>query len=284
MNVARALLRDCIDYAGLFPPAGLKLAATVRNYAAYCESPDAWALGRLVLPAKDLTELAQGWPQFAADWPISLLLGADYGAEIREVMALGLRLDMVECRPARIEHIGEIRRRLPSEAKLFIEAPLSVELEDVLRAVANAGAYAKIRTGGITAEAVPTVKDVAVFLMSSVRNGLRLKATAGLHHALRGVYRLTNEESGPCATMHGYLNLFVAAALAREGNGESEVVAALAEENRAAFLASDDVLSWRGHEWTTTQITELRQEFAISFGSCSFEEPLEEMRTMGWLD
>ena len=284
MNVARALLRDCIDYAGLFPPAGLKLAATVRSYAVYCESPDAWALGRLVLPVKDLMELVQRWPQFAVDWPISLLLGADYGAEIREVTALGLRLDMVECRPARVEHIGEIRRRLPSEARLFIESPLGVELEDVFRAIANAGACAKIRTGGITAEAVPTVKDVAAFLVSCARRKGMFKATAGLHHAVRGVNRLTNEESGPCATMHGYLNLFVAAALAREGKGELEVGAALAEESRVAFRASEDVLGWRGHEWTTMQIEELRQDFAISFGSCSFEEPLEEMRMLGWLN
>lgn len=284
MNVARALLRDCIDYAGLFPPAGLKLAATVRKYAAYRESSDAWALGRLVLPVKDLTEVVQRWPEFASDWPISLLLGADYGAEIREATGLGVRLEMVECRPARIEHISEIRRRLPSESRLFIEAPLGVELDDVLRAVACAGACAKIRTGGITAEAIPTTRDVAAFLVSCARNGLMFKATAGLHHAVRGVFMLTNEESAPRAPMHGYVNFLVAAALACEGKEESEVSAALADENRAAFRAVEDVLCWRGHEWTTTQLTELRQSFAVSFGSCSFEEPLEEMRVMGWLD
>lgn len=284
MNVARALLRDCIDYAGLFPPAALRLATTVRNYEAYRDGSDAWALGRLVLPAKNLMEIVQQWPEFASGWPISLLLGGDYGAEIREAMGLGIRLEMVECRPARVEHINEIRRRLPSETRLFIEAPLSVELDDVLHAVANAGACAKIRTGGITAEAIPTATDVAAFLVSCARSGLMFKATAGLHHAVRGVFRLADDESAPRATMHGYINFFVAAALAREGRDESLVRTALIDENRAAFHAGEDVLGWRGYEWTTAQVTELRRSFAGSFGSCSFEEPLEEMRGMGWLD
>lgn len=283
MNVARALLHDCIDYAGLFPPAALTLAATVRNYAAYCTGPDAWALGRLVLPTKDFAEIVQRWPEFAADWPISLVLGADYGAEIREALALGVRLEMVECRPARIEHISEIRRRLPAEARLFIEAPLGVELDDVLSAIASVGACAKIRTGGITADAIPAANEAAAFLVACARSDLKLKATAGLHHAVRGAYPLTYEDSAPVGRMHGYLNFLVAAALAREGRNEAEVSETLTDEDRAAFRVEEDQLCWRGHTWTTEQITHLRQSFAVSFGSCSFEDPLGEMRGMGWI-
>ena len=35
MSAIRALLTESIDYAGLFPPAGLDMASAVENYARY---------------------------------------------------------------------------------------------------------------------------------------------------------------------------------------------------------------------------------------------------------
>src|ERR1039457_3898350 len=47
----RALLVNLIDYAGLYPPAGLALPAVLENYETYLASPESWMLNRLVLPA-----------------------------------------------------------------------------------------------------------------------------------------------------------------------------------------------------------------------------------------
>jgi len=46
-DAAGALLRDLIDYAGLFPPASLDMAAAVANYHSYLHSDWNWILGRL---------------------------------------------------------------------------------------------------------------------------------------------------------------------------------------------------------------------------------------------
>ncbi len=284
MRAAEALLHGAIDYAGLFPPAGLDLEATVRNYAAYRSGRDAWALGRLVLPAAKLAEFADRWPQYVAEWPISLLLGSDYDTEMRLAIDVGLRLDAVECRPARLEDIAEIRRRMPSDGLLFVESPQGCALQELIVAVADAGACAKVRTGGVVAEAIPASSTVAAFLVACAKRGVRLKATAGLHHAIRGEQRLTYEPQSATAVMHGFVNFFVAAAAAYEGANETEITEMLNDREDKNFKVSVEGLQWRERSFSSEAIREMRDRFAISFGSCSFEEPMEEMRAMGWIE
>ncbi len=284
MGAAEALLHGAIDYAGLFPPAGLDLEATVRNYAAYREGRDAWALGRLVLPATKLAEFADRWPQYVAEWSISLLLGNDYDTEMRLAVDVGLRLDVVECRPARLEDIAEIRRRMPSDAWLFVESPQGCGLQELMTAVSDTKACAKVRTGGVVAEAIPASSAVAAFLVGCAQRDVRLKATAGLHHAIRGEQRLTYEPQSATARMHGFVNFFVAATAAHEGAGEAEIAEILDDGMRGNFRASGDRLQWRRRTFSSEAIRETRDRFAISFGSCSFEEPMEEMRAMGWIE
>ncbi|HEX6773933.1 MAG TPA: hypothetical protein VF126_17990, partial [Acidobacteriaceae bacterium] len=77
--VLRALLAGLIDYAGLFPPAALSMAETVRNYDGYIHGEHAWMLGRLIVPAARLAEYADalhGSGLDATDWRLSALATA----------------------------------------------------------------------------------------------------------------------------------------------------------------------------------------------------------------
>jgi hypothetical protein len=284
MGAAEALLQGAIDYAGLFPPAGLNLEATVRNYAEYRAGHDAWALGRLVLPATKLAEFADRWPQHVTEWPISLLLGSDYDMEMRLAIDVGLRLEVVECRPGRLEDIAEIRRRMPSDGLLFVESPQGCTAQETITAAADVEACAKVRTGGVVAEAIPAPSALAAFLVACAQRDVRLKATAGLHHAIRGEQPLTYEPQSSRACMHGFVNFFVAAMAACEGSNEVEVEEILKDGESRDFIADADGLQWRGHNFSSVAIREMRDRFAISFGSCSFEEPMGEMRAMGWIE
>jgi hypothetical protein len=276
MGAAEALLQGAIDYAGLFPPAGLNLEATVRNYAEYRAGHDAWALGRLVLPATKLAEFADRWPQHVTEWPISLLLGSDYDMEMRLAIDVGLRLEVVECRPRRLEDIAEIRCRMPSNGLLFVESPQGCTAQETITAAADVEACAKVRTGGVVAEAIPAPSALAAFLVACAQRDVRLKATAGLHHAIRGEQPLTYEPQSSRACMHGFVNFFVAAM--------AEVEEILKDGESRDFIADADGLQWRGHNFSSVAIREMRDRFAISFGSCSFEEPMGEMRAMGWIE
>lgn len=53
------LIAGAVDYAGLFPPAGLPLQEVVQNYATYLESDQRAMLGRLIIPAMRLSEFEQ---------------------------------------------------------------------------------------------------------------------------------------------------------------------------------------------------------------------------------
>ncbi|HXS13823.1 MAG TPA: hypothetical protein VN734_14050 [Acidobacteriaceae bacterium] len=284
MTAVQALLHGAIDYAGLFPPAGLDLETTVRNYAQYRAGRDRGALGRLVMPAGKLAEFAGRWPQYVVEWPISLLPGSDYDTEMRLAVDVGLRLDVVECRPARLQDIAEIRRRMPSGGLLFAESPQGCALQDLITAAAGAGACAKVRTGGVVAEAIPSSSTVAAFLVACAQHDVRLKATAGLHHALRGERRLTYEPRSATAPMHGFVNFFIAAMAAYEGANEPVIAEILNDGERRSFDSNADGLQWRGRIFSSEVVKEVRDRFAISFGSCSFEEPMQEMRAMGWIE
>lgn len=236
-----ALLEHLIDYAGLFPPAALTMQDAVRNYARYRDGELAWALGRFVVPQARVSEVPR-------DFPLSVL-GVD-----------------------------EVKATTEEEVAAFPPG-VYVEIADIalLDAIRRHGQRAKIRTGGITPDAFPAIDDVAEFLRACKAKGVAFKATAGLHHPLRCVKPLTYEPNAPIGTMHGFLNVFLAAALPDHAD------AILAESDPSAFAFDDDAASWRGHRVTTEEIVAMRRDFATSFGSCSFEEPIEDLRALGWL-
>jgi hypothetical protein len=147
--------------------------------------------------------------------------------------------------------------------------------------LADYGARAKIRLGGVTPESVPSVEIVAGFLSACMRERVAWKATAGLHHGVRGTRELT--PGGPRASMHGFVNVFLAGALAYFGADEKAIIKTLSEEDPGAFKADDEVLRWHDNTMIADQLEKVRGEFAISFGSCSFEEPVLDLKQMRWI-
>jgi hypothetical protein len=266
----------------MFPPASLDLQTTVGSYEACRAGGDAWALGRLILPVSAVAEFADRWPEYVRQWPIALLLSERFEEEIRVALGFGLAVDVVECRLERVERIAEVRRLIP-KAMVFVETP-GGEMDAWLDGIAAERVCAKVRTGGVTAKAIPVVPDLAGFLVGCARRGLRFKATAGLHHAIRAERALTYEPGSARAGMHGFVNFFVAAAVAYEGGDAAEVECALAEDQAASFRVDEDAIWWRERGFSPEQMERVRERFAMSFGSCSFTEPLEEMRGMGWME
>jgi hypothetical protein len=131
---------------------------------------------------------------------------------------------------------------------------------------------------------MPQSNTIAAFLVACAKRNVRLKATAGLHHAIRGEQRLTYELPSATAVMHGFVNFFVAATAAYDGANEAEIAEILNDDERRNFNASVEGLQWRKRGFSSEKIREMRERFAISFGSCSFEEPIDEMRAMGWIE
>lgn len=287
----RALLSGAIDYAGLFPPAGLDMASAVSNYAQYRSSCDAWALGSFVLPIARLDELvAAASPRWRASsdetpWRLSVLAGIDPAADGAHISAFNAafanvaRIESLESRASTPLAVSHLARCGPG-MQHFVEIPLSVDLPPMVAAVRAIGASAKMRTGGVTPDAFPATRDVARFLRACADAGIAFKATAGLHHPVRSEYRLTYESKSARGTMFGYFNVFLAAALALDGATVDQMLVTLEGRSTAMLGIVDEAIRWEGLRVSTARLQEVRASFARSFGSCSFREPLDELETL----
>jgi hypothetical protein len=294
VSVPKQVLRGIIDYAGLFPPAGLGMAETVRNYAAYSKSPEAWVLSRLVVPALRLEEFAHAAGELDADaidvWSLSVLLIPNSESDIAKAASFpdsclrktGVRvaIDCVETKASVAEEIRVIAKTLPPEWTSYFEIPIGADIVELIDAIREVGACAKIRTGGLTGDAFPSVQQIANFVRTCAAQNVRFKATAGLHHAIRSVHPFTYEKQSPSGCMHGFLNLLLATALARAGLNESAIVGLLGEERADAFVFEETDVRWNSHSISYGDLVRARETLFVSFGSCSFTEPITELRAM----
>lgn len=303
----RALLSNLVDYAGLFPPAGLPMREAVANYARYLAGPDAWALGRFILPVSRFTEFeaAMAASKVSEPWRISALLGSDAQTDISAINEFNRRnaarvvVDAIEVKVDSAQAIHRISALVPNPIVAYFEVPPE-SAEKLIPVIHDVEGRAKIRTGGVTPGAIPTSEMVANFFLQCAKHGVAFKATAGLHHPIRCIKPLTYEANAPSATMHGFLNVFLAAAIlyaARHPDTldrrQHTAMKLLNAQSVAMQFTNESVLVQRfeqpnqQQEATPAQtripvayIEFARKNFAISFGSCSFEEPLADLREL----
>jgi len=247
----RALLERLIDYAGIYPPAALPLDTTVANYRSYQTGEFSWMLRWLVVGTNELQYVPN-----SLDGSISLLSESD------------------DTRAATLETKSVLKAKHP------VYCEIALDKLDQLDEIKAAGNFAKIRTGGLKPEAIPSPKNVAAFISACAERRLPFKATAGLHHPIRAEYALTYEADAQRAVMHGFLNVLMAAAFAWQG--EKNIEAIVAETDASAFTFQDGA-KWRDLALTVEQIKDARANFMQSIGSCSFDEPVNELQALGLL-
>lgn len=291
MSAVGALLARIVDYAGLFPPASLDMERAVANYQSYLIAEHSWMLGNFVVPANRLGEFAEVFSRVCCNeqeqpWTLSVVCGStttgDDLKEIEEFQQGAAFISTVEARAAEVRSARSLLRRMPAGPARYVEFP-SERAKRLLPVLASCKARAKLRTGGTSPEAIPKPEAVARFLQSCADSHIPFKATAGMHHAVRGSHHLTYDLSSPIAQTHGFLNFFLGAGLAWLGTGETAVVKTLKEEDPGAFRLEEDSISWHDQSLTAAQVAHFRADLAISFGSCSFAEPIEDLKAMEWL-
>lgn len=295
----RALLAHSIDYAGMFPPCSLGLEPALANQADYVQSPDAWMLGAFVLPIEQFNATRQLLSPFDAQHPLRVAaLGPktesgnafleaveDADAAIRSLSRHNV--DLVSIRhlemflPDEIDLVSlKEAQSILGDLPVFWEVPAArAEQTIALLAEFNSDADSatfgfKLRTGGVTADAFPTSLQIAKALVTPATHQLPIKFTAGLHHPLRQ-YRDEVQTK-----MHGFLNVLGAAVLAAEHRWDTDQTASMLEDERVdSFSFTDDFFAWR--EWQIdTKRLQYRRKFVVSFGSCSFDEPREDLRAL----
>ena len=292
MRSVTNLISGVIDYAGLFPPASLSMIPAVRNFAEYRQGDDAWALGRFVVPTVRLTEFERAAaplrPGGANDsrWTLSALATEDVDSDIARIRAFNDRhedpslrasvIDSVEIKSHSQAEIGRTAELTSGDFTPFYEIPITSDPRPLIAAIGRADARAKVRTGGIIPDLIPKASDLLRFISTCAELGVPFKATAGLHHVIRGTYPLTYERDSVSATMFGFLNVFLCAAFLYSGMKGEDAGLLLEETDARSFHFDDAGITWRGHSLDAAKISEARS-LAISFGSCSFREPMDEL-------
>jgi hypothetical protein len=316
-------MEGLIDYAGLFPPARLELDAAIPEYVQFRKESDAWMLGRFIIPVAKLTELDAYDALFAEGEPFcfsvlghpalqmdvfeaaqATVAGArefeirNEGRVVADRFEIKLQphyLDLAAMADLFAQYNDAFAEKLSAPTRAFFEVPLMGErweagVEKTVRAIADANSDAnpdagadvfglKLRCGGVTADAFPDIEAIAFAILMCRDADVPFKATAGLHHPVRH-YAESVE-----ATMHGFLNVFGGAIFARLHSFDSSTLERMiGDEHTEHFGFSDDGFAWMDWRASPTDIAKARTHFATTFGSCSFDEPREDLQALGMLD
>jgi len=270
-DARRALLGALFDDAGLFPPASLAMPDAVAGHERARTGPHAWMLGRFVCPAVKLASLIE----HAAGSPVrvSVILDTPDAA-----MSAGDAADRSGGRIVIEQSEAKLPAVPPEDAVAGLlaragEWPLYVEIPAAALAVieivnGQPGIGVKIRCGG---DAMPSPESIAATMVACRDARVPMKATAGLHHPYR------------TESQHGFLNICAAAVAAWTGADQVEVASIVDERDTSAITLTAASLTVRGRDFDAAACVGAREHLFASIGSCSFDEPVEDLIALGVL-
>lgn len=297
LDARTAAFGAIIDYAGVFPPASLAIEDAVRAYRTHTESDDGWAIGRFLVRASQLEALAQvatgGFRRGDRPWKVGVVFDMGVGASatvaqaFHNEMSPAMEITAAEVRypeqadgiAAILESVGTIDRDAATFIEVDTERPMRDQIEAIDRHLREFGRTggAKLRCGGLTADAFPDVDTVTQFLWEASLTGLPFKATAGLHQPIRH----RDDELG--VMRHGFLNLLVASVACDAGEDMGTVRDIVGDDDRSSFAVSATAVRWRDLMLPGSAVRRSRHDGFIAYGSCDIDEPLDALKDLGFL-
>jgi hypothetical protein len=275
------LFRGLFDDASLFPPASLAMPDAVAGHLRHQAAWYSAMSGPFVCADARITQLSATLiAANVAGLDLALVLpggAASLGPATDQVSGEPrLRLRAVEVPiDGQADDAGDATAALIARlddtplagATAFIEVAARQLTPDVVQVISDHRYLAKLRTGGVTADAFPDEATLARCLALLAEHRLAFKCTAGLHHAVR--HRAA--DSG--FEHHGFLNVLLAVAAALDGADASDIAAVLADQDPGRVAAAVSSLHSDAAE-------DVRSLFT-SFGTCSTDEPVTDLVTLG---
>ncbi len=278
-------LEGLVDDAAIFPPGNVPLDQAVKEHHEHRAAPYAALVGGFVVSDTRLADLAT---LADPDRPLDLNVVVTGGAgaidpAVRWSRAPGIRLRALEIalrdeddlsrNAARVvAMVGNLREELGDDVEVYVEPPRRTLVSEhawlaALDEISLAGLRLKFRTGGVTADAFPSVAELASSIDAALDREMPFKCTAGLHDAVRH----TDPETG--FEHHGFLNVLLATRVALDGG---DVEAALSSATPAAGISTGSI--------SEDSLTSARRWFT-SFGSCSVLDVREDLADLDlWRD
>lgn len=288
-NAIYEFMNSIMDYAGLFPPAELSLEKSISNYNHYLKSSENWMLSKFIIPAGILNQIPPllKLEKVSDKFSFSVII-SDSEKDLENIIKFKksfskIEIGALEVKPqmrleSLLNNIQFIRNEINNDINIFIESSINPdntlieELVKLRNQDINIG-Y-KLRTGGITQDAFPSPDIIASVIKSCAEKRIPFKATAGLHHPF------TRFDSSVNTKMYGFVNIFAAGLFAVKFLlNETDLIKIITDENPHNFLFENNLI-WRDYEISSGDISEIRRKYFISFGSCSFDEPREDLKNL----
>ncbi len=273
-----AFAEHLIDYAGLFPPANLDLETVVKNYIHHREGPYSWMLGKLICPVSRLKEMGEILKQYGLKESIEVIALVTRETTFEEVRD---EIESFHDKNAEIAQINSIEAKFSKNllelTKLYDAYIETSDPKEILE-IADAECNLKVRCGGISPSDFPTAEKLANMILIAIKNEVKLKFTAGLHHPLHHY----SKDVG--CNMHGFVNIFAGVILANKYDpSQEELQEFFLDEDPNNFRFDDQGFHWNDLSIETKSIEIARRCVVHSYGSCSFDEPITDLKTLGWL-
>lgn len=316
--VIRAFLHNILDYAGMFPPAHLNLDDAFSNYMAYEKTGENWMLSRFICPAGKVKDLASHAALQALSGSehvrLSVLAGtapdaASFHAAFEtafsdllpqsDTLKSRLYVESIELKipdslasncnsqdlSLFLDGVSErVKERFSHRVFIFAELPLTGDFEQNMNTLIRAISIHnetfddtgfKLRTGGTDPSDIPSPGAVVKAIRSCLDSGVRIKFTAGMHHPFRHF-----DNSLGC-DMHGFINVFGAGILAyRHAISNHELKEVISDKKPGNFKFTEEYFEWKGWKCSNEEIHGARNGLVISFGSCSFDEPVQDLKSL----
>lgn len=303
-----------IDYAGLFPPAKLSLTEALKNFIEYRKGKYAFMMSRFICPVKLLKEFETLLVNDYSGQGIINVSALSSGGNSLDDFKNNLENDLKVWKEFNLKNnervnINSFELKLPDELifennskntssfidfisdriKKEISVPVFIYSEGSMNNdwktnsgsliegieihnLNNFNAGFKLRTGGVEAAAFPSSESIAYCIRQSLDKKVPVKFTAGLHHPFR------HYDSGIGTMMHGFINVFGAGIIAMRhdisNHGMEEI---LNDEDPADFIFTDEFFSWKDWKIEIADIEFARKNLVLSYGSCSFDEPVDDL-------
>lgn len=295
-NKSHPLFEGIIDYAGLFPPAKLKLPDAFNSFLALQKGEFSWMVNRFVCPANQLADLASllqdqkpdaeffvsvigDWADDFAEWESKLEINAQQMDSffrqtdgLAEIAGLEIRIPSNKT-PSALHDLKAFQH-----IDVYAEVPLNDQMAENLAAVAETDwIKAKGRTGSIHADQIPSPAALTEFLIQALDLELPFKLTAGLHEPL---YHF---DDGVGANLFGFLNIMAACSAHLQQTltpAEFENILTQTTSNDAAIQTGG--WSWGDYRFSAAEVESMRDCFE-GFGSCSVDEPVEGLKRINML-
>ncbi len=263
------------------------------------KSQDHWMLSQFIIPVKLLHSIdVEHLDAFTVDNPLQLSILPQLNEnEIEAIYSFLREYPQIKITGCEVkikdkeqlnnveQYLTQLKSKISTHFSTYYEVDClsdnwkqNIEFITHYLSILDNGDGFKLRCGGVEAHMFPASNRIAHTIDKCNKNQVPMKFTAGLHHPIRHFNTSVDTK------MYGFFNIFLAGMFNLKYElSEEELVTIIELEDVTEFTFLEEEIRWREYFLSSMDIEKYRNNRIISYGSCSFDEPREDLTELGLL-